>query len=100
SISTRLLMQLADREALYGIPSFTALRQYHQPVELRVFPDEYHIKWQPRHREAIYGTNLDWFDYCLKGEVDPSPDKTEQYARWNRLRAGRSVRPPSPSARP
>lgn len=100
SISTPLLMQLADREALYGIPSFTALRQHRQPVELRVFPDEYHIKWQPQHREAIYGTNLDWFDYWLKGTIDPSPDKAEQYARWKRLRAGRSVRPQSPSAGP
>jgi dipeptidyl aminopeptidase/acylaminoacyl peptidase len=89
SISTPLLMQLADREALYGIPSYVALRQYRQPVELRVFPDEYHIKWQPAHRAAIYATNLDWFDFWLKGVVDPAPGKEAQYRRWRHLRDGR-----------
>lgn len=98
ALSTPLLMQLDDREALYGLPSYVALRQYHQPVELRIFPDEYHIKWQPAHRAAIYSTNLDWFDFWLKGSVDPDPAKTGEYRRWKGLREERAKRhPKSPS---
>ncbi len=96
SISTPVLMQLADREALYGLPSFVALRQYGQPVELRIFPDEYHIKWQPQHREAIYSTNLEWFDFWLRDVIDPNPAKAEQYARWTHLKEkAQSAAPPS-----
>lgn len=90
SISTPLLMQLADYEALYALPSFAALSQYDQPVELRIFPGEYHIKWQPQHRDAIYRTNIEWFDFWLKSASDPAPEKAAQYARWNRLKQARS----------
>jgi dipeptidyl aminopeptidase/acylaminoacyl peptidase len=100
SMSTPLLMQLADREALAGIPSLVALRQYRQPVELRVFPDEFHIKWQPVHRAAVYETNLDWFGFWLRNAIDPNPAKAEQYDRWKQLRADRTSKPPNPSTRP
>ncbi|WNO53451.1 Atxe2 family lasso peptide isopeptidase [Stakelama saccharophila] len=86
-MDTPLLLQLADSESLYALPTITALRQYHQPVEMRVFPDEFHIKWQPAHRAAIYQTNLDWFDFWLNGKIDPAPEKTDEYRRWRRLRA-------------
>jgi dipeptidyl aminopeptidase/acylaminoacyl peptidase len=89
-ITTPLLMQLADSESLYALPSITALRQHHQPTEVRIFPGEFHMKWQPVHRAAIYETNLDWFDFWLNGKVDPAPDKAEQYRRWQRLRAKRA----------
>jgi hypothetical protein len=30
--------------------------------------------------------NVDWFRFWLKGEEDPDPSKTDQYARWHELR--------------
>ncbi|WP_188053924.1 Atxe2 family lasso peptide isopeptidase [Sphingosinithalassobacter sp. CS137] len=87
-IDTPLLMQLADSESLYALPSVTALRQHRQPVEVRVFPDEFHIKWQPVHRAAVFETSLDWFDFWLNGKTDPAPAKAAQYRRWRALGQG------------
>lgn len=77
-----LLMQLADREMTLSLETFTALREAAQPVEMYVYPDEYHNKWQPAHRRAVYDRNLDWFSFWLQGRIDPDPAKVEQYARW------------------
>lgn len=56
------------------------------PVEMYVFPDEAHVKVQPRHRLAVYRRNLEWFRYWLQGYVDSDPAKVEQYRRWDDLR--------------
>jgi hypothetical protein len=53
------------------------------------FPNEPHIKTQPRHKLAVYQRNLDWFRFWLLGAVDPDPAKAEQYRRW-RAFAGKS----------
>lgn len=86
SIDTPLLMQLADREYLTAIDVFAALREQGKPIDMYVFPDEYHNKWQPLHRLAIYERNIDWFLYWLQGKRDPDPRKAEQYAIWDQLR--------------
>ena len=86
-IRTPLLMQLADEEFTLSLEAFEALREAHAPVELFVFPDEHHIKWQPVHRLAVYNRSLDWFDYWLNCREDPSPAKREQYRRWRALKA-------------
>src|SRR3546814_3108759 len=86
-IYTPLLMQLADSEAMLALETFTALREHGQPVEMYVFPGELHNKWQPAHRLAVYTRNIDWFDFWLRGYVDPDPSKSEQYERWRALRA-------------
>jgi dipeptidyl aminopeptidase/acylaminoacyl peptidase len=86
-LSTPILMQVSSDEYALALEAFTALRDYDQPVEMYVFPDEYHIKWQPAHRLAIYNRNLDWFDYWLRGTKDPAAGKITQYQRWDRLRA-------------
>ncbi|WP_343517790.1 Atxe2 family lasso peptide isopeptidase [Sphingomonas sp.] len=96
-ISTPLLMQLADSEALLALPSIAALQQFRQPTELRVFPGEHHIKSQPQHRHAIYQTNLDWFDFWLQGRIDPDARKADQYRRWKELQADRLARSANPS---
>lgn len=85
TMSTPLLMQIGDGEYLGAIESYAALREHDQPVELYVFPDEYHFKWQPVHRRAVYMRSLDWFDFWLRGSEDPGPSKAPQYARWTRL---------------
>lgn len=86
SIDTPLLMQLADDEYLMSLEAFTALREHAKPVDMYVFSNEHHIKWQPAHRLAIYQRNLDWFGFWLNGTVDPDPRKQTQYAHWQALR--------------
>jgi acetyl esterase/lipase len=90
SIATPILFQLADREAGLALESFGALREAGRPVEMHVYPGEYHNKWQPLHRLAVYDRNIDWFAFWLCGDEDPSSAKRLQYARWARLRAARS----------
>jgi dipeptidyl aminopeptidase/acylaminoacyl peptidase len=82
-----LLMQLADDEMLLALESYSALRDYGQPVEMDIFPGEHHIKWQPAHRAAIYARNLEWFAYWLQNSRNPDPAKAAQYARWDAMRA-------------
>ena len=86
AITTPLLIQMADREYLQGLEGFTALREAGKPVELYVFPDEYHNKRQPIHRLAVYRRNLDWFDFWLRDREDPDPAKAAQYRRWRAMR--------------
>ncbi|HEX8238251.1 MAG TPA: Atxe2 family lasso peptide isopeptidase [Allosphingosinicella sp.] len=91
-METPLLMQLADEEYLLALEAFEALREKEKPVEMYVFPDERHIKWQPAHRFAIYERNLDWFDFWLRCREDPAAGKAGQYERWRamRVRSGRA----------
>lgn len=91
-IETPLLMQLPDREYLGALETYTALKELNKPVEMYVFPDEYHIKWQPEHQLAGYQRTLDWFDFWLLGKEDPDASKASQYARWRELRQTRSAR--------
>jgi dipeptidyl aminopeptidase/acylaminoacyl peptidase len=86
-IDVPLLMQLNDDDGyIMALEAFESLREYGKPVEMYVFPGEYHIKWQPIHRLAIYRRNIDWFDFWLRGVEDPDPAKAAQYRRWRRLR--------------
>lgn len=85
-IHTPLLMQLADEEFVLSLEAFEALREAHAPVELYVFPNEHHVKWQPIHRLAIYERNLDWFDFWLRCREDPSLQKAAQNRRWRALK--------------
>lgn len=89
-IDAPILMQLADREYLLGLEAFTALREKKKPVEMYVYPDEYHTRTQPVHRLADYARDLDWFDFWLRGREDPDPGKTAQYERWRAMRAARA----------
>ena len=92
-IDTPLLMQLSDDEHLLALEAFTALREQGKPVELYVFPDEHHVKWQPAHRLAIYNRSLDWFDFWLRCRIRSDPARQAQYRRWESM----SARSPSSS---
>lgn len=85
-IDVPILIQEADREYPQAIEAFMALREQHKPVEMYVYPDEYHNRAQPRHRLATYERSIDWFDFWLRGREDPAPEKTAQYQRWRALR--------------
>lgn len=84
-IRVPLLMQLPEQESRYQIEFYAKLSNTATPTELYVFPDEPHIKVQPRHRLAVYRRNLDWFRFWLQGHVDPDPAKADQYRRWREM---------------
>jgi len=87
TIDAPILMQLADREFLGSLETYTALREQKKPVDLYFFPDEYHMKWQPQHRLAVYERGIDWFDFWLNGRERPGAEKAEQYRIWRAMRA-------------
>lgn len=88
-INTPILVQTADHELLWSTSHFGSMKDAGKPIELYVFPDEYHIKWQPKHRQAIYERNIDWMNFWLRGVEDPSSKKSTQYERWRKLREER-----------
>lgn len=96
-IKAPILMQLPEQEARYVIELYARLTNSPTPTELYAFPDEAHVKLQPRHKMAVYERNLDWFRFWLQDYVDPEPRKAEQYRRWralaDRRRAAESSRP-------
>lgn len=86
-ISAPILLQLSEQEARQ-IPEFYArLTGSPTPAELYAYPDEDHLKVEPRHRLAAYERNLDWFRYWLQNYRDPDSRKAPQYARWDRMKA-------------
>lgn len=93
-----LLIQASDDEYLLALETFTALRENNKPVDMYVYPDEHHIKWQPAHRLAVFNRTIDWFAFWFQDRVDPDPAKAEQYSRWTAMRAQRDARPSATSA--
>jgi dipeptidyl aminopeptidase/acylaminoacyl peptidase len=85
-IETPLLMNSPDSEFLGNMALFTSLEALHKPVELHIYANELHIKNQPKHRYEIYERNVDWFRFWLEGKDESSPDKKDQYLRWEKLR--------------
>jgi dipeptidyl aminopeptidase/acylaminoacyl peptidase len=88
-LDTPVLLQLSSREYLVGVEAYEALHARKKPVDMYVFPDEGHLKWQPAHKAAIYQRNLDWFDFWLNGQIDPATSKAGQYDIWRQLRVDR-----------
>lgn len=85
-INTPLLVQVSDRELLLMMQLYATFKDLAKPIEVYVFPDEYHQKWQPQHRLHIYERTVDWFRFWLQTYEDPIPQKRAQYARWRAMR--------------
>jgi hypothetical protein len=94
AIHTPLLMQLSDTEYLLAMELYSHLRDVDAPVEMFVYPDEYHLKHQPRHRLAVYHKSVAWMLFWLQGyerkDTTPSTPQaeqllSEQYRRWEQL---------------
>lgn len=81
-IAAPLLMQLPEQEFRFNLELAARMNRGSTPVELWAFSNETHVKYQPRHKLAVYTRNLDWFDYWLNGKSDPDPAKAKQTARW------------------
>lgn len=85
-VEAPLLVNYPDREFFTSWRLPRSMEDGGRVFEAYVFPDEYHIKWQPAHRFAIYNRNLDWFRFWLQDLEDPEPAKAAQYERWRALR--------------
>ena len=65
---------------------YSLLTQRGMPVDMIVLPHAPHLLIKPSDRMISQQGNLDWFLYWLKGERDRTPDKTQEYERWEVLR--------------
>jgi dipeptidyl aminopeptidase/acylaminoacyl peptidase len=65
---------------------YAGLSLLKKPVDLVVIPDGSHIYGKPSECRLKQQGLLDWFTFWLKGEEDPNPAKSGQYARWGELR--------------
>ncbi len=90
-ITAPLLIQYADRELIPGLPEFIGAKDAGIPIEAYVFPDEYHIKWQPQHKLAAGQRAIDWLQFWLQGRERSEVEDPEQYSRWRRLRERRDA---------
>jgi len=88
-VYTPLLINAADHELMLALQPVIDLRDHGRAVEMFVYPDEFHWKWQPSHRLAIYNRNIDWMKFWLNGAEDPDRAKVTQYARWRAMREKR-----------
>ena len=92
------LLQIEQSHALLGVlvkwELFSRLRYLHRPVEMYVVPNArfgVHNTQNPEQLIASQTHAIDWFCYWLKDEIDPVPEKRQQYERWSRLRAERDA---------
>lgn len=86
-IRTPILVSASEEEVLTALETYTGLREAGVPIDMFVYPDEYHGRWQPAHRLATYRRSLDWFDYWLRGIRSTDPDRQSELREWDRLRA-------------
>jgi dipeptidyl aminopeptidase/acylaminoacyl peptidase len=85
-ISTPILVNASEQELSQALETYTGLREAGVPIDMFVYPGEYHGRWQPAHRLATYRRSLDWFDYWLRGVRSPAPDRQPELKEWDRLR--------------
>lgn len=91
-IKAPILFQLPEQEYRETLDYSLPLVRRHQ-ADMYVFPDEAHIKFQPRHKLAVYERNVDWFRFWLQSYEDPNPSKRGQYVHWQEMREALSARP-------
>ena len=87
-ISAPLLVNASEEEFTDALVTYSALREAGVPIDLFVYPGEYHARWQPAHRLATYKRSLDWFDYWLRRIRSNDPGRQVELDEWDRLRTG------------
>ena len=98
-IQTPVLFNIADNELTTAVESYSALREARVPSELYVYPDEFHIKWQPAHRAIIYDRNLAWLAFWLQNKRLRDLVSAETLQRWDTMRAAFQRRSGPPASR-
>ena len=87
-VRTPLLIVAPNRFALLGDWEwFVGLSRLGMPVETVYMDTGIHLLQKPWDRKISLERNVDWFTFWLQDEVDSSPSKSAQYARWRELRA-------------
>ncbi len=71
---------------MLGFEGLEALKQAGRPLEVRVFPDETHIKYHPQSYEGVFENNMMWLKFWLMDSEDPHPEYEDQYKRWRAMR--------------
>jgi dipeptidyl aminopeptidase/acylaminoacyl peptidase len=84
-IKAPILFQMPEKEYRVGLDYAIPLMRRHQ-ADMYVFPHETHIKYQPRHKLAVYERNVDWFRFWLQGYEDPNAEKAAQYRIWREMK--------------
>lgn len=87
TMRTPLLIQVPDAEYRWSLETVSALEQHGSPVDMFVFPKEYHVKSQPAHRAAIYARAVRWFEFWLLGGVSEPNGHAVEIARWQAMRS-------------
>lgn len=82
-----ILVQASSAEFRLALSTYSELRQRGWPIEMYVFPDEGHVKFQPAHRLAVYRRNVQWLDFWLNGAESANPVDASQYERWKAFRS-------------
>ncbi len=87
-VTTPLQFTAIGRESLLAEwEPYAGLLLQGKPAEMVYIPDGSHILVKPWERLTSQQGAVDWYLFWLKGEEDPDPAKSEQYARWHVLRA-------------
>jgi dipeptidyl aminopeptidase/acylaminoacyl peptidase len=87
TISAPLLVQAAESEYLLALELAASMQVAQRPFELYVFPDEKHIKSQPKHRYYTYLRNVQWLKFWLQGVEEAEPVDPRQYERWRAMQS-------------
>ncbi len=83
-----VLLEFGQRSlALLGLESVTALWREGVRHEMIVYPGEGHNLAAPQAQLESAYRNLDWFDYWMLGKKASSPNRQEQYVRWDKMAA-------------
>lgn len=77
-------MNPGDLLGLWGL--YAPLRQQRKPVELQYIRGGQHNLIKPLEVLAHQQLIVDWFDFWLNGQKDPSNEKLDQYRRWEGYR--------------
>ncbi|MCD9007024.1 Atxe2 family lasso peptide isopeptidase [Luteimonas sp. XNQY3] len=84
-ITAPILFQQSEQEYITGLDLTIPLLRGHR-ADLYVFPNEPHVKFQPRHLLAVNERNLDWFRFWLLGIESSSTGRQAEYAHWRTIR--------------
>lgn len=81
-VDVPILIQNADSEYEGGLDVVEVYRHKGKPIELHVFEDETHYKWQPAHRNAVYERTTEWLEFWLMKRRNCVSERDRQYDRW------------------
>jgi dipeptidyl aminopeptidase/acylaminoacyl peptidase len=87
-LNAPVLLEFGQRSlALLGLETVTALWREGVRHEMVVYPGEGHNLAAPQAQLESAYRNLDWFDYWMLGKKASSPNRQEQYTRWEKMAA-------------